>query len=174
MRNMKTWRARFNTYFLVGLVGLLGGCKTTEEKKKSKEKTLMTFYREINADESGRTMDVTVVRAQPQLVTVDRTPFLDSGSVEKAAVVPTLGGFVIRLQFDRHGAWILQNISTSFRGSRIAIHAQFGDARWLGAPVINRNISDGVLTFTPDATMEEAERIARGLNNVAAALKKKN
>jgi hypothetical protein len=41
------------------------------------------------------------------------------------------------------------------------------DCRWLAAPVISHRIGDGVLVFTPDATREEAEEIALGLNNVA-------
>ena len=41
------------------------------------------------------------------------------------------------------------------------------DYRWLAAPVISHRISDGVLVFTPDATREEAEEIALGLNNVS-------
>jgi hypothetical protein len=32
---------------------------------------------------------------------------------------------------------------------------------------MNERILDGTLTFTPDATREETERIVRGLNNVA-------
>jgi hypothetical protein len=41
------------------------------------------------------------------------------------------------------------------------------ESRWLAAPVIPRRISNGVLTFTPDASREEADLIAIGLNNVA-------
>ena len=41
------------------------------------------------------------------------------------------------------------------------------EGRWLAAPRINKRIADGVLVFTPDATREEAEQIALGLNNLA-------
>ena len=64
-----------------------------------------------------------------------------------------------------------KNAPRRIAAGEIAIFSQFGeemkDYRWLAAPVINRRISDGVLVFTPDATREEAEEIALGLNNVA-------
>ena len=69
------------------------------------------------------------------------------------------------------GTALLEQCTTRNRGRRIAIFSQFGekmkDYRWLAAPVISRRITDGVLVFTPDATREEAEEIAAGLNNVA-------
>ena len=36
--------------------------------------------------------------------------------------------------------------------------------------MIAQRIPDGYFTFTPDATRAEAQRIVRGLNNVAAKL----
>ena len=57
---------------------------------------------------------------------------------------------------------------------RIAIFSQFGPARWLGAPIYQQKISNGVVFFTPDASRSEAERIVRGLNNVARKLKTKD
>ena len=50
------------------------------------------------------------------------------------------------------------------------VHTVTTEARWLAAPRISQRIKDGVLVFTPDATREEAERIVRGLNNVAIKL----
>jgi preprotein translocase subunit SecD len=82
-----------------------------------------------------------------------------------------LGGFDLRIQFNSQGTWMLQNYSASNNGKHYAIFSQFGvdgkKARWLAAPVFNRLISDGVIQFTPDASREEAEEIARGLNNFA-------
>jgi len=37
----------------------------------------------------------------------------------------------------------------------------------LAAPLIQRRISDGVLSFTPDATRADTDEIALGLNNEA-------
>ena len=60
----------------------------------------------------------------------------------------------------------------STRGRRLVIYCNFEDSRWLAAPVIREPIKDGLLTFTPDATREECERIVEGLNNVARELDK--
>ena len=73
----------------------------------------------------------------------------------------------IFVQFDRRGTWLLEQYTTANRGRRIAIMSQFGQVRWLAAPKISKPITDGTLVFTPDATREEADRIVRGLTNVA-------
>jgi hypothetical protein len=67
----------------------------------------------------------------------------------------------------------LDTVTTANKSKRIAILAIFPEKRWIAAPLINQRNASGVLTFTPDATREEAERIVRGLNNVAAQLRKK-
>ena len=54
------------------------------------------------------------------------------------------------------------------------IFSEFGQARWLAAPMINKRISDGNYVFTPDATREEAERIVRGVNNVIKSIAKES
>ena len=78
------------------------------------------------------------------------------------------------IQFDKHGTLVLDNVTSSYKGSRIVVFSQFGSARWLAAPRIMNRISDGVFTFTPDASREETERIARGLNNIANEMKKRS
>jgi len=42
--------------------------------------------------------------------------------------------------------------------------------RWLAAPLINRRMADGMITFTPDASREETEKFVEGLNNSAKKL----
>ena len=60
-----------------------------------------------------------------------------------------------------------------YRGKHLVIFSYFDQGRWLAAPLITGKNSTGLLTFTPDATREEAERIVRGLNNVAKKLEQK-
>jgi len=94
--------------------------------------------------------------------------------VQQAVLVDWQGTFDIQVKFDWHGTLVLDNVTTSNPGRRIAVFSQFGkEGRWLAAPRPERRISDGTLTFTPDATREEAERIVRGINNLAAKIKKK-
>jgi hypothetical protein len=38
--------------------------------------------------------------------------------------------------------------------------------------LLSGRISNGLFAFTPDTTREEADRIARGLNNVAEQVRK--
>ena len=69
------------------------------------------------------------------------------------------------MQFNRQGSWILERASVMDRGRHLAVFGDFGEARWLAAPLITDKNSSGRLTFTPDCTRAEAERFVRGLNN---------
>ena len=177
---MKIWTLCFNTYFIALLAGLilLAGCQTDkkekeEKKKKEKEATTLGMHLEVNADSSGRNGPITVLRASPITLTVDSTPFLTHADVIRADIVEELGTLGIRLQFTQpHGARLLSWATGVYKGKHIAIHAEWGEARWLAAPLINQHLEEGIFTFTPDASREEIERIARGLNNVAEEVKK--
>jgi preprotein translocase subunit SecD len=113
-------------------------------------------------------------------VNIEKKPFLTEYQVEEAKVVDTLGGFLLSVKFERQGAWLLEQYSSASHGKRFAVFTQFKPdassktnlARWLAAPRISQRIEDGTLVFTPDATREEAENIALGLNNVARKVKK--
>jgi hypothetical protein len=49
----------------------------------------------------------------------------------------------------------------------VVVWARADEARWIAAPKMQYRITNGLFVFTPDTTHEEAERIVRGLNNVA-------
>ncbi|MDX1951243.1 MAG: hypothetical protein SFY81_03615 [Verrucomicrobiota bacterium] len=174
---MKIQSVVFNIYLQAVLVLLVMtcGCKSTEEKKRDKEATLLRFHIEVNRDGTPYNQPVPVFRSDPVMVNVSRDPFLDEGSILAASVVDVdeHGGYAIRLQFDEHGTLILDNYTTSYRGQRLVIYAQWTEIRWLAAPRITKRVPDGILIFTPDCSREEAERIVRGLNNVAKRLRKK-
>jgi preprotein translocase subunit SecD len=163
--------SRFNAYLLLGLAAVLcAGCQIL----KQKEASTLRLHLEVNEDATGTSKPVPVYRQNPMYVNVQNSPFLNEGNITKAYVVDALGGFQIMIQFDRRGTWLFEQYTTAHKGKRFAIFSQFGDARWLAAPVINQRVSDGVLVFTPDATREESERIVRGLNNVAKTMQKWN
>ncbi len=162
---------RFNHYLLGALLACaLAGCATSEKSKEKKEATSVRLFLESDFDTGGKTETVPIFRASPTLVQIQKTPFLDEGSLTDAQVVQTVGGFAIALRFNFHGSLSLENVTTSYRGRRIAVYALFTESRWLAAPMITQTITDGTLVFTPDATRAEAERIVRGLNNVAIKL----
>ena len=173
-------RSRFNLYLLLLLVAVACGCKSTKDKeqdKKDKQFATLSIHIEAMADAKDFSIDVPVFRAKPMMVHVDKDPFLTEAQVSAARVVDDVGGFLLEIKFERRGSDLLEQYSTVYPGKHFAIFSRFGDkkteGRWLAAPKITRRISNGILAFTPDATREEAEEIALGLNNVAKQVAEK-
>jgi len=169
---MMICRARFNIYLLVALVAVIPcGCKSSGEKQSTKALSTLRLHLEVGSDRTKSTESIPVYREKPIWLTVQKEPFLTEANVAAASVVDEVGGYVLRIQFDQNGSVLLEECTTGNRGRRMGIFSQFAeklkDYRWLAAPVISHRIADGVLVFTPDATREEAEEIAVGLNNVA-------
>ena len=180
---MNTKLVRFNI-FLIAMMLLVGCAHNKESVKKDdtqpkqkkssgKEATKISFHCEMNPDGSGRCIQATIYRANPTIIMVDKVPYLNEGYVERADVVEFMDTYAIRIKFDSTGTLILDELTTSNKGRHLAIFCHFSDARWIAAPLITQRISNGVIVFTPDATREEAERIVRGLNNVAKAIQPK-
>lgn len=168
---MVTRVVRFNTYLLIlTVVSLTLGCQTAEYKRK-KQTAVLRLHMEVPRDGTTFNHPVAVGRTSTVVVNVQRTPFLTEDNVSSAKIVDTLGGFQLQIQFDRTGTTLLEQYTASYARKRIAIFSQFGEkldrARWLAAPLIYKRIPDGVLTFTPDLNLEEAEEIELGLNNHA-------
>lgn len=170
---MKIWRHAFNTnLWLCGL--LLAGCASDKSREANPKKQItgLRLHMETTTGRASPGIEVPVFRDRPVLVPIDRDAFITEANVVAAAVVEQPGGFAIEIQLDRQGTWLLEKYTVTNRGRRIAVLASFaGEDRWLAAPVIPKIISNGRLVFTPDATREEAERIVRGLNNVARKAK---
>lgn len=162
---------RFNTYFVLMLVL---GCSTTG--KKEKEKTASTFmvHLETQAAEDYRSQEIQVFRASPVSLFVDKTAFIHTGNVVRATVVDDFGGFHIRVEVDRRGALELETMSAKHVGKRMAIYSRWSETRWIAAPKIHARIADGVIEFVPDTSLEEAERIVLGLNNVVEEARKRD
>lgn len=165
---MKARTLHFNIILL--LLALATGCQSDKPKK---ELSAIRLHIEVNADGNPDSKPVPIYRAQPVLVTVDPIPFIDERDLAKAAVIDWMDGFAIQLQFNEHGALLLESVTRANPNHRLAVFANFGEDRWLAAPLLSRPISDGSFSFTPDATRAEAERIVRGLTNVVAEIKKK-
>jgi hypothetical protein len=163
---------RFNIYLLVALTAALAcGCRSTAERQAKKALSTLRLHLESGGDQTKSTESIPVYREKPMWVNVQKQPFLSEANVAAASVVDEVGGYSLRIQFDHDGQVLLEECTARNRGRRIAIFSQFApelkDYRWLAAPTISHRISDGMLVFTPDATREEAEEIAAGLNNVA-------
>ena len=162
----------FNTYLLAGLLALLAGGCAAPSKEDKKVQSALRLHLEVNPNPAGQSMRVNVGRSDPLAVNVDQQAFLNELQVEKASVLDALGGFSISLQFSSEGAILLEQYTGAYNGRRMAIAAEFGEFRWIAAPVIRHRLADGQLVFTPDLTREEAERFVRGLNRVAELVRK--
>lgn len=175
---MRIHRLGFNLYFLFVLALVLTqGCSSTSQKRRL---TTFTLHLEADSGQKQKATPVPVYRGKPLLVNAVDSPFLSEGNVSRAEVIDVVGGFALKVTFERRGAWLLETYTAANRGRRMAIQAGFADpadpkhkkrvTRWIAAPLITHKISDGVLTFTPDCSLEEAKEIALGLNNLAKKL----
>jgi len=167
-------RYRFNIYLLTALAFTafcLGGCKMfSSGDPNDKLVSSISLHIETNPDSMELSSPVPIFREKPIMVNVEKAPFLTEAYLSGAKLVEVLGGFSLQIQFDEHGTWMLEQITATNPGKRIAILCKFGpkfkEARWLAAPFISRRISNGLLTFTPDASKEETEHIILGLKNM--------
>ena len=178
---MKFRIKRFNIYLCIVLAfGFLCGCHTTtpeEAKEKEKEKedkkrvAMLRVHLETNPDASKRTGPA-VIRGVT--FNIESAPFLTESSIKEAKVIDVVGGFEISIQFNRQGSWLLEQYTAAGRGKHLAVFSQWttfeekqqlNKGRWLASPFISTHITGGLLTFTPDATREEAEHIVLGLSN---------
>jgi hypothetical protein len=151
---------------LLAILAIVDGCATSEESKRKKELSSLLIHVEAVPGSSGSIV-ISIFRSSPMKMSIQRDPILDEGNVASAMVVDQPGGFALEVQLNRRGRWVLERTTVTDRGRHLAILSNFGQERWLAAPLITAKISDGKLVFTPDCTREEAERIARGLNNQA-------
>ena len=162
----------FNTYLLASLLALLAGGCAAPSKDSKKVESAVRLHLEVNPSPAGQSMRVNVGRSDPLAVNVDQQPFLTELQVDKASVFDGLGGFSVALQFNSEGAILLEQYTGAYKGRRMAIAAEFGEFRWIAAPVIRQRLADGQLVFTPDLTREETERFVRGLNRVGELVRK--
>jgi preprotein translocase subunit SecD len=169
---MKANARRFNLFLALMALAVFCGCQTS-----SRNKPVSVLRVHMQAPGMTATSKaVSVLRADPVLVNIAQEPVLTEANIVAARVIDAPGGFAIQIQFDENGTWILEQYSAANPGKHFAIFGQWGeqlaDVRWLAAPLITRRIADGILSFTPDATREEADRLVLGLNNVAKKIHK--
>lgn len=169
---MKSRALLFNGFLVVAAFAFMTSCATSEERKRKKELSNIRIHVESDS-QADQSSGISVIRSAPIRFNIDREPVLDEHRVAAARVVDQLAGFVIDVQFDRQGSWILERTTVVHKGKHLAIHSSFGKERWLAAPEIRGKNSTGRLTFTPDCTREEAERMVRGLNNAVRKLQRR-
>ena len=162
---MKVCARHFNLY-LAALV-LLCGCQT--DKPKENFSALRIHLETAPATQS--TQPVSFLRSDPVTVNIANDPILTEANVVAAKVIGVPGGFAVEVRLDESGTWTLENYSSSNPGKHLVIFGQWGEklaeGRWLAAPQITHRMANGVLSFTPDMSPEEASQFVLGLNNNA-------
>lgn len=170
----------FNTFF-PGLLAacLWAGCASTPEAKQeraeNKEVAALRLHLETK-DDTTSAKSVSVVRSSPIELSIEKEAFMDERDITSARLVDTVGGFAIIIHGTTHARIVLEMNSVARLGRRMAIASTWTpgpdatETRWLAAPVFRQPLREGVFSFTPDCTREEAEHIVRGLNNVAIKL----
>lgn len=192
LAQMFNYILRFTLIFLlcVSFNILQSGCTSTgsntnsagqeEKAQKQKEKedrkklSILKFFLETPLGSSTGIKEVQVFRAWPETIYISTDPFIDERDFQEVNLINSPDGtFQIEFVLTSEGSSILQNITGRYRGRRMVIFGNFGDPRYLGAPKIEKVITDGRITITPDASLEEAERFVLGMKNTIRIIKRK-
>lgn len=171
---MKSCGGVFNGILMLVAAAIAAGCTTSEERILKKQLSTLRIHVESDAGTADRSSAISVHRASPILLNIDREVVLDERDVANALVVDQADGlFAVEINFNPHGTRVLERISVVNKGRRMALFSEFGEARWLAAPMITARNTGGRIVFTPDATREEAQRFVRGLNNMVRRIERK-
>lgn len=173
--NMNMSRTTFKLCLVAAALAVVVSACSSIGKPKGEVATLR-LHIQVPQDGSDRSAPVPIYRARPVMINVERNPFLDERSMTNAVLLEQGDSFFIQVGFSTSGSKVLEQYSTAYRSRHCAIASQWGGKtftnRWLAAPMFNRTIFDGKLTFTPDATHEEAVMIVNALNNGIKYLQK--
>jgi hypothetical protein len=165
---MNFCRRRFNLYFLPATLGLLlSGCALWHRQHDFG--AVLRIHVESESKAAGSNKSISVLRSQPMTINISTDPILTESDVISAKLLDTPdGGFSLEIKFEETAGWRLEQYTAGNPGKHLAIFAQWSlnkeDGRWLAAPFIARRMAGGVLTFTPDASREEAEQLVKTLN----------
>ena len=164
---MSFYTRRFNLYFLPAILCLALGCHT-QSKDKDKAIGILRVHIESETQAAGG-KTVQVLRAEPVSINIVNQAILSEADLVSARLLEAPGGCALQLQFNSAGAWTLEQFSSINPGKHLVIFGQWGekkeDGRWLAAPLITRRINNGIISFTPDMSRDDAYRFVLGLNN---------
>ena len=173
---MNFYARGFNLYLLL-LAGLFAGAGCQSDKDKGdKHLASLRLHLENRAQLPGVGKTVSVIRANPVLVTINEDPVLTEASIVRADLLDTPVGYAVEVKFDETGTYTLEQYTSAYEGKHFVIFGQWSEnstnSRWLAAPLITHRIVNGVFAFTPDASHEEAKQLVLGLNNMAKKIAK--
>jgi hypothetical protein len=174
---MKGYTLRFNLFLALGVLLLaFCGCQGVEKDlgmKKDQAMGTMRVHIELPPENAGAinvSQTISLLRADPVQITIDKDAILTEAHALSAKLVSTPAAPAVEVRFEDKGAWVLEQYSAANPGRHFVIFAQWGtnlnEGRWIAAPLITHRIKDGVLSFTPDMSKEEVDLFVKGLNNV--------
>jgi preprotein translocase subunit SecD len=166
---MRVNTRHFNLFLALMALAVLCGCQTD---KKGKEVSTLRVFIEANSNDPGTSQKVSVPpRSDPVLIFIEKEPILTEANLIQTKITDAHGGIALQIQFDEISAGMLEQYTAANPGKHYVISGQWGEklvnGRWLAAPLITHRISDGIISFTPDMSREEADRLVLGLNNGA-------
>ncbi len=174
---MKFYTRGINLYLLLlaGSLAAVCGCQS-DDHKGDQHLAALRIHLENRAQLAGAGKTVSILRADPVLVTINTEPVLTEANVMVARVLNSSAGYAVEVKFDEMGGYMLEQYTSAYQGKHFVIFGQWSDnsadSRWLAAPLITHRIANGVFAFTPDASLEEAKQLVLGLNNVAKKIAK--
>jgi preprotein translocase subunit SecD len=173
---MNFYARGFNLYLLLLAVTLAAAGCQSDKDKAAKHLASLRIHLENRAQLPGSGKTVSVIRANPVLVTINTEPVLTEAGIVRADLLDSPVGFAVQVKFDEEGAFTLEQYTSAYEGKHFVIFGQWSEdstnSRWLAAPLISHRIINGVFAFTPDASHEEAKQLVIGLNNMAKKIAK--
>lgn len=170
---MKVYRRRFNLFLaLAFLLVPFCGCSLFGHRNEPLAGLHVHIEMAPGAASTALndTQTVSVLRSSPVTVMIGKEPVLTEANLVAAKLIRTPDAPAIEVRFDENGTWILEQYSAANPGRHFVIFGAWGknlkENRWLAAPIITQRINDGILSFTPDMTLDEANQFVLGLNNI--------
>jgi hypothetical protein len=176
---MKAITRRFNLF--LAIMALASALRLPDNgqanKKQDKEVSALRVHIEANSDEPGTSQSgFPAARDDPMPITIAKEPILTEANIIASRVIDSHGGIAIQIQFDESSGLVLEQYSAANPGKHFVIFGQWGEkpaeGRWLAAPLHHAPHSRRRLSFTPDMSREEADRLVLGLNNVSKKILK--
>jgi hypothetical protein len=174
VRTMNFCSRRFNLYLLLmPMLWAVAGCADFHPFHHDKGPVaIVRIHVESESSSAGSTKSISVMRSDPVSVNISTDPILTESDITAARVVNSPGGgFAIELKLEETSGWKLETYTAINPGKHLAIFGQWSDkvqdGRWLAAPIIARRMAGNTLTFSPDASRQEAQTLVDGLNALA-------
>jgi hypothetical protein len=168
---------RFNIYLLLLLAfGLACGCSTPEEKEAKNALSTLRIFLEVNPDYPGLSENADFQGVQ---MNIQKEPILNETDIREVTLIQANDDYCLTLRLEDRGTLLFEQYTAGNPKKHLVVFSQWVEAgqkkvnagQFLAAPKITGRIVNGMFTFTPACTHDEAERIVKGLNN---AIKKRH